>query len=88
MWVAAEPATPAIGGAVVPAERYGLERLPPRLARLVPLMLDGRSNGGIADVLCLALHTVENYVSEILLATACASRMEFLIRFRDWTQNK
>ena len=55
--------------------------LPPRLAALLVLIGEGRSNQQIATHACLALHTVENYVSEILERTGCDSRSELIARF-------
>jgi DNA-binding NarL/FixJ family response regulator len=40
--------------------------LPQRFEPLVPLIARGWSNREIADATCLAVHTVENYISELI----------------------
>ena len=47
------------------------EILPPHLKQILAPLAEGHTNGAIADELSLAMHTVEQYVSEIKLATGC-----------------
>lgn len=52
-------------------------------ARLQPLLRplsEGLSNQEIAEELSLALHTVENYVSELLSEFDCSSRVRLAIQ--------
>ncbi|MGI8925049.1 MAG: response regulator transcription factor [Tepidiformaceae bacterium] len=58
--------------------------LPRRLLPVLSLVVRGRRNKEIADELTLGRHTVENYVSELLLILDCRSRVELTIRFRDY----
>ncbi|MGI8925047.1 MAG: response regulator transcription factor [Tepidiformaceae bacterium] len=61
-------------------------KLPRRLLPVLSLVVRGRRNKEIADELTLGLHTVENYVSELLLILDCRSRAELAIRFRDYLE--
>jgi len=58
---------------------FALEQLPPRLRRLLAPIAAGESNLEIARGTGLALHTVENYVSEILEAANCPDRFKLII---------
>jgi two-component system nitrate/nitrite response regulator NarL len=51
--------------------------LPPRHERVAHCLLKGWSNKRIARELGLSPRTVANYVSDILEATGCESRLDF-----------
>lgn len=55
-------------------------QLPAHLRRLLGPIAEGKSNQEIARDLCLGLHTVEVYVSQILELTACRSRSVLIVR--------
>lgn len=55
--------------------------LPPRYQPVFCLLMTGKTNRQIAEELCLAVHTVENYVSGILAYFGCASRAELIARY-------
>ena len=64
------------------AEAY--ERLPGHLKAIVPFIAEGKSNHEIAAAASLALHTVENYVSEIMQTTECKTRAELIVNAIAW----
>ncbi|MBI2765091.1 MAG: helix-turn-helix transcriptional regulator [Chloroflexi bacterium] len=67
------------GWALVPVHSFeGFLRLSPHLTRLLGPVAEGKSNHEIAAELWLAPHTVECYVSEILLTTGCQARPELV----------
>jgi DNA-binding CsgD family transcriptional regulator len=47
--------------------------------RVLVQMLQGRSNGAIADALCLSRRTVEGHVSTLLRKTGCHSRTQLVL---------
>jgi len=52
-------------------------------ARLRPLLKpisSGQSNQEIAEELCLAVHTVENYVSQLISEFGCSNRVRLAIQ--------
>lgn len=53
-----------------------------RQQQVVTLVADGLSNAQIAETLCLADDSVKKYVSRILAATGCQSRMELALLAR------
>lgn len=59
-----------------------LERLSERQRQVVQLVADGLSNAQIAETLMLAEDSVKKYVSRILTATGCQSRMELALLAR------
>lgn len=61
------------------------ESLPPHLARILAPLAEGKTNAEIAAELSLAAHTVEQYVSEIKLATECRDRVDLVLRIRACT---
>jgi DNA-binding NarL/FixJ family response regulator len=64
------------------AEAY--ERLPKHLNDIVPFIAEGKSNQEIAAAASLALHTVENYVSEIISRTGCETRERLIVDSIKW----
>jgi DNA-binding NarL/FixJ family response regulator len=52
--------------------------------RLLPLLAEGKSNPEIADELGLAVHSVENYVSELMDLWGCADRGKLIVAERTW----
>lgn len=58
---------------------FALDRVPPRLRRLLAPIAAGESNPGIAEGTGLAIHTVENYISEILEWTGCPGRSRLIV---------
>jgi DNA-binding CsgD family transcriptional regulator len=65
----------------VPA-RTTFSQLSARQHEVVRLIAEGLSNAQIAAALCLAEDSVKKYVSRILLATECQTRMELAILAR------
>jgi DNA-binding CsgD family transcriptional regulator len=59
-----------------------LAGLSERQKQVVALVADGLSNAQIAETLCLADDSVKKYVSRILAATGCQSRMELALLAR------
>ncbi|MGY1776432.1 response regulator transcription factor [Geodermatophilus sp. SYSU D00804] len=59
-----------------------LAGLSERQQQVVQLVADGLSNAGIAETLSLAEDSVKKYVSRILAATGCQSRMELALLAR------
>ncbi|MFN0096437.1 MAG: LuxR C-terminal-related transcriptional regulator [Dehalococcoidia bacterium] len=57
--------------------------LPQHLQATLSALLAGKRNREIADELCLALHTVENYVSELLTWHAVSSRTQLILLLLD-----
>ncbi len=55
-------------------------RLAPRLDVVLALVLTGKRNREIAAELHLGVHTVENYVSDILDEYECGSRTQLVIK--------
>ena len=53
----------------------------PRLLAVLELVLDGKSNKHIAHILDLKVHTIENYVSELLGVTGAESRAELISKY-------
>lgn len=60
------------------------ESLPPHLTQVLAPLAEGKTNGEIADDLSLALHIVEQYVSEIKLVTGCRDRVDLVLRVREY----
>ena len=77
-----QPAADA--GAARPAPEDPLARvgLTEREREILVLLAGGRSNPQIAETLCLADDSVKKYVSRILAATGCQSRMELALLAR------
>ena len=59
-----------------------LTRLPERQQQVVHLVAEGLSNAQIAETLSLAEDSVKKYISRILTATGCQSRMELALLAR------
>jgi len=66
----------------VSRSRAVLRGLSERQKQVVALVADGLSNAQIAETLCLADDSVKKYVSRILAATGCQSRMELALLAR------
>ncbi|WP_346772883.1 LuxR C-terminal-related transcriptional regulator [Rhodococcus sp. 14C212] len=62
--------------------RATLGRLPERQQQVVHLVADGLSNAQIAETLSLAEDSVKKYITRILTATGCQSRMELALLAR------
>ena len=60
------------------------ESLPAHLTQVLEPLAEGKPNGEIADELSLAVHTVEQYVSEIKLVTGCRNRVDLVLRVREY----
>lgn len=58
------------------------ECLPPRLQRIAPLIAQGLPNPVIAARLCLAPHSVENYISELKAECNCSNRYLLAMQLR------
>ena len=56
--------------------------LPPRLRRLLALMLEGGSEKSIAGALGLSAHTIHTYVKQLYRAVGVGSRAELMSRAR------
>ena len=69
-------------GLPVNRPRTSLPGLPVRQRQVVQLVADGLSNAEIAKTLSLAEDSVKKYVSRILSATGCQSRMELALLAR------
>ncbi|WP_027929029.1 helix-turn-helix transcriptional regulator [Amycolatopsis thermoflava] len=69
-------------GLPVSRPQAALGRLSERQRQVVQLVADGFSNAQIADTLSLAEDSVKKYVSRILSATGCQSRMELALLAR------
>ena len=59
--------------------------LPRRLAAILPLVANGRTNQEIAQQHHVAKHTAEKYVSELLTRTGCRNRAELIAVY--WRTN-
>lgn len=66
------------------SETETFENLPPRLRQLLAPLAEGKTNPEIAAELSLTVHTVEQYVSEIKLASGCRDRVELVLRTREY----
>ncbi len=62
--------------------------LPERQRQVVQLVADGLPNAEIAETLSLAEDSVKKYVSRILSATGCQSRMELALLARSQRSNR
>jgi DNA-binding CsgD family transcriptional regulator len=69
-------------GLPVTRSKAMLRGLSHRQQQVVALVADGLSNAQIAETLCLADDSVKKYVSRILAATGCQSRMELALLAR------
>lgn len=69
-------------GLPVSRTQAALGRLSERQRQVVQLVADGFSNAQIAETLSLAEDSVKKYVSRILSATGCQSRMELALLAR------
>lgn len=69
-------------GLPVSRSQATLTRLPERQRQVVQLVADGLSNAEIGETLSLAEDSVKKYVSRILTATGCQSRMELALLAR------
>jgi DNA-binding CsgD family transcriptional regulator len=69
-------------GLPVSRSKAVLVGLSERQKQVVALIADGLSNSQIAETLCLADDSVKKYVSRILAATGCHSRMELALLAR------
>ncbi|MEB3306010.1 MAG: LuxR C-terminal-related transcriptional regulator [Cyanobacteriota bacterium] len=56
-----------------------LIHLTPAERRVLNVMLEGSSNGVIANRLCLSRRTVEGHVSALLQKTGCRSRTQLVL---------
>ncbi|MFI0402209.1 MAG: response regulator transcription factor [Cyanobium sp.] len=56
-----------------------LIHLTPAERRVLNVMLEGSSNGAIANRLCLSRRTVEGHVSALLQKTGCRSRTQLVL---------
>ena len=65
---------------VPPSAKAEGSALPPRLGRLLPLLLDGHSEKEIAAHLGLSRHTVHEYVKQIYKHTGVHSRAQLMAR--------
>jgi DNA-binding CsgD family transcriptional regulator len=69
-------------GLPVSRSKAVLVGLSERQRQVVALLADGFTNAQIAETLCLADDSVKKYVSRILAATGCQSRMELALLAR------
>jgi len=69
-------------GLPVSRSKAVLVGLSERQRQVVTLLADGFTNAQIAETLCLADDSVKKYVSRILAATGCQSRMELALLAR------
>jgi DNA-binding NarL/FixJ family response regulator len=69
-------------GLPVSRRRAALAGLSERQRQVVQLVADGLSNAQIAEALSLAEDSVKKYVSRVLTATGCQSRMELALLAR------
>jgi DNA-binding NarL/FixJ family response regulator len=69
-------------GLPVSRSKAVLAGLSERQKQVVALIADGLSNAQIAETLCLADDSIKKYVSRILAATGCQSRMELALLAR------
>lgn len=69
-------------GLPVSRSKAVLAGLSERQQQVVALVSDGFSNAQIAETLCLADDSVKKYVSRILAATGCQSRMQLALLAR------
>ncbi len=68
----------------MPAEPSPFDELPNYLKRVVPLVAQGKTNQEIAAEACLAPHTVESYVSEIMERTGFRTRAKLVAEPIAW----
>lgn len=66
------------------SEPQDLPPVPPRLLRLLPYVAAGSSNREIALQLCLAPHTVKNYIGELILHFHCVNRLKLVIATQEY----
>ncbi len=59
----------------------GFPVLPGRLAAILSLVAEGKTNQEIADVHHVTKHTVEKYVSELLRQTGCRNRASLVATY-------
>lgn len=72
-------------GLPISRPQAALARLSERQRQVARLVADGLSNADIAETLSLAEDSVKKYVSRILGATSCQSRMELALLVRSRT---
>lgn len=61
--------------------------LAPRLLPVLRGVLEGKRNRVIADEAGVAVHTVENYLTELFAVLGCESRAELLAGLKDVDPN-